>query len=220
MFELNNNNSNAIKSSRYLDKGFEHDLSKKEIIYEVLLLPIYKIADDSSIINKQDEVQVEPEVIEISDSDTILVDINEPTSYDAKTNKFNVYNLDDILKYYDSSDRLLVYLDYPNEICMFLYVQCNCVEFALVLDILIPDDIVILRSQDTQIIDSTATLHNTVYQVGVTITTKLRSKDNVIVETRHNAKASIIGKIIGDICDKHSNIKYKNAILNNIVVLP
>jgi len=56
MFELNNNNSNAIKSSRYLDKGFEHDLSKKEIIHEVLLLPIYKIADDSSIINKQDEV--------------------------------------------------------------------------------------------------------------------------------------------------------------------
>ena len=42
----------------------------------------------------------------------------------------------------------------------------------------------------------------------------------MIVETRHNAKASIIGKIIGDICDKHSNIKYKNAILNNIVVLP
>jgi len=41
----------------------------------------------------------------------------------------------------------------------------------------------------------------------------------VIVETRHNAKASIIGKIIGDICNKHSNIKYKNPILNNVVVL-
>ena len=56
--------------------------------------------------------------------------------------------------------------------------------------------------------------------MGVTITVELRLKDNVIVGTRHNVKVSIIGKIIGDIYDKHSNIKYKNSILNNIVALP
>ena len=103
---------------------------------------------------------------------------------------------------------------------MYVCVQCNYAKFVLVNNISIPDNIAILISLDTQIIDSTATLYNTAHQVGVTITVELRLKDNVIVGTRHNVKVSIIGKIIGDIYDKHSNIKYKNAILNNIVALP
>ena len=92
---------------------------------------------------------MEPEVIEISNSDTILIDINTPTGYNTKTNKLNACDLDDILKYYDSSNRLLVYLDYSNEICMYVCVQCNYAKFVLVNNISIPDNIAILISLDT-----------------------------------------------------------------------
>jgi len=53
VFRLDDDNSNAIKSSRYSDKRFECDLSKEEIICIVSLLPIYEIADDSSDVSNE-----------------------------------------------------------------------------------------------------------------------------------------------------------------------
>ena len=48
---------------------------------------------------------------------------------------------------------------------------------------------------------------------------KLRVIDNIIVETGHKVLASIIKKIISDMCNEYGNIKYCNVILDDIIVL-
>ena len=48
------------------------------------------------------------------------------------------------------------------------------------------------------------------------MTSKLRQTDNVIVGTRHKAEASVVSKLIGNVCEKFGNIKYCNTILDVI----